>query len=71
MTRTNIDIDDELVQMVMARYHLRTKKEAVNLALKKAIGTVFSTEDVLAMRGMGWDGDLDEIRSPMMIEQWD
>ncbi|MBM3690250.1 MAG: type II toxin-antitoxin system VapB family antitoxin, partial [Actinobacteria bacterium] len=28
--RTNIDIDDELVHRVMVRYHLSTKREAVD-----------------------------------------
>ena len=32
MTRTNIDLDDRLVEMAMQRYGLRTKKEAVDLA---------------------------------------
>ena len=34
MGRTNIDIDDEACGIVMRRYHLRTKREAVNLALR-------------------------------------
>ncbi len=71
MGRTNIDIDDRLVQMVMDRYNLRTKKEAVNFALRKAVGNVMSTKEVLNLEGIGWDGDLDEIRAPMKIEQWD
>ncbi|MGC7102454.1 type II toxin-antitoxin system VapB family antitoxin [Amycolatopsis lurida] len=38
MARTNIDIDDELVERVMRRYGLRTKNEAVNFALRKVAG---------------------------------
>ena len=34
MARTNIDIDDEACERVMRRYGLRTKREAVNLALR-------------------------------------
>ena len=71
MSRTNIDIDDELVAMVMERYDLRTKREAVNFALKKAIGNVMTRNEALAMRGFGWDGDLSVIRGPMKIEQLD
>ena len=33
MSRTNIDIDDDACAIVMARYRLRTKREAANLAL--------------------------------------
>ena len=39
MTRTNIEIDDELVARVMERYELKTKKEAVDLALRQVAGT--------------------------------
>jgi Arc/MetJ family transcription regulator len=36
MTRTNIDIDDNLVAEIMATYELRTKREAVDFALRCA-----------------------------------
>lgn len=71
VSRTNIDIDDKLVELVMERYQLRTKKEAVNFALRKAAGNVMSRDEALAMEGFGWEGDLDVIRGPMKIEQWD
>lgn len=64
VSRTNIDIDDELVAAVMRRYHLRSKREAVDLALRRlAGGSPMSREQMLAMRGTGWDGDLEEMRS--------
>jgi len=63
MTRTNIDIDDDLVAGVMHRYGLRTKKEAVDLALRRLAGPVPSRAEMLAMEGTGWDGDLDGLRS--------
>lgn len=63
MSRTNIDIDDELVATVMRRFGLRTKKEAVDLALRRLAGPVPTREDLLALEGSGWDGDLDELRS--------
>ena len=63
MARTNIDIDDELVATVMRRYRLRTKKEAVDLALRRLVGPVPTREELLALEGSGWDGDLDELRS--------
>jgi Arc/MetJ family transcription regulator len=71
MTRTNIDLDDRLVAKAMQRYGLRTKKEAVDLALRRLVGPELSTEDVLALRGSGWDGDLDEIRGVVVIEEFD
>jgi Arc/MetJ family transcription regulator len=38
MGRTNIVIDDELVARVMAKYGLRTKREAVDYALRRLDG---------------------------------
>jgi Arc/MetJ family transcription regulator len=71
MSRTNIDLDDSLVDAVMQRYGLRTKKEAVDLALRNLVGGVMTKEQALAMRGFGWDGDLDEIGGVVVIEEWD
>lgn len=62
MSRTNIDLDDELVADVMRRHALTTKKEAVEFALRKAARRV-TTEDIDAMRGIGWDGDLERMRN--------
>lgn len=62
MSRTNIDIDDDLCQRVMERYHLTTKREAVNLALRQVAGEPMGLEEARAMRGIGWDGDLEEMR---------
>ena len=67
MTRTNIDLDDRLVETVMLRYGLRTKKEAVDLALRRLVGPELSAQDILALRGSGWDGDLNEIGGVVVI----
>jgi Arc/MetJ family transcription regulator len=63
VTRTNIEIDDELVARAMRLYRLRSKREAVDLALRKLVGDPMSREEMLASEGMGWAGDLTEIRS--------
>ena len=63
MTRTNIDIDDDLCQRVMDRYHLSTKREAVNLALRHLAGEAISVDDARSLRGSGWDADLAELRT--------
>lgn len=68
MARTNIDIDDELVERVMRRYCLRTKKEAVNFALRKVAGPRLSEADLDAVRGIGWEGDLGELRRDRVVE---
>lgn len=71
MSRTNIDLDDTLVEMAMRRYGLKTKREVVQLALQRLVGGVMTKEQALAMEGSGWDGDLDEIRGKVVIEEWD
>ena len=62
MARTNIDLDDAAVEMVMKRYHLSTKREAVNFALRSLAGEPMTEEQALALRGSGWGGDLDAMR---------
>jgi Arc/MetJ family transcription regulator len=61
MARTNIDIDDKACAAVMMRYGFKTKREAVNFALRQ-LGRVATVEEALAMEGMGWEGDLDDMR---------
>lgn len=63
MSRTNIDIDDELISSVMQRYHFRTKREAVDYALKQLQVEPMTKEEALAMEGTGWDGDLETIKA--------
>jgi Arc/MetJ family transcription regulator len=62
MTRTNIDIDDEACDTVMERYHLTTKRDAVNYALRLVAAEALDLDTARALRGSGWDGDLDEMR---------
>jgi Arc/MetJ family transcription regulator len=61
MSRTNIDIDDELMDRVMAWYGFPSKREAVHFALRELLGTGDPT-DILELQGTGWEGDLDEMR---------
>jgi Arc/MetJ family transcription regulator len=49
--RTNIEIEDTYVQTIMDRYGLRTKTEAVALALRHLAGQPMTREEALAMRG--------------------
>ena len=62
MSRTNIDIDDDACRAVMDRYHLRSKREAVNYALRLVAGEEFDLDDARAMRGSGWQGDIEAMR---------
>jgi Arc/MetJ family transcription regulator len=62
MGRTNIELDDRLVAEVMRRYHLSTKREAVDFALRRLVGPVMDREEMLTLEGSGWDGDLENMR---------
>ena len=61
--RTNVEIDQQLVTRVMRRYGLRTKRAAIELALRRLDIDPMTPEEALAMRGTGWSGDLGELRS--------
>ena len=63
MARTNIDIDEQACAEVMRRYRFATKKEAVNFALRLLAAEPLTLEEAKALRGSGWDGNLDEMRS--------
>ncbi|MDI1289659.1 MAG: type II toxin-antitoxin system VapB family antitoxin [bacterium] len=62
MSRTNIDIDDELIAACMSRYDLPTKKSAVEFALRRLLSSASDTSAIYATAGVGWDGpgDSDE-----------
>lgn len=62
MSRTNIDVDDDACRVVMERYHLRSKRAAVNYALRLVAGEAMDLDQARSMRGSGWEGDLDEMR---------
>jgi Arc/MetJ family transcription regulator len=49
--RTNIEIEDNYVRRIMARYGLRTKTAAVDLALRYLAGQPMTREEALAMGG--------------------
>lgn len=63
MSRTNIDIDELVCAEVMRRFRFATKKEAVNFALRMLAAEPLSLEEARNLRGSGWEGDLDEMRS--------
>lgn len=50
-TRTNIEIDDDAIAEVMARFGLKSKREAVDYALHHLIGHPMTRDEALAMHG--------------------
>ena len=62
MARTNIVIDEALIRRVMRLYRLRTKRAAIDFALRALIGDR-RRRDMLDLEGVGWDGDLARVRT--------
>ena len=62
MARTNIDIDEEACELVMRRFGLSTKRDAVNFALRTVALEALSLEQARSLRGTGWEGDLEQLR---------
>jgi Arc/MetJ family transcription regulator len=61
--RTNIEIDDKLMNDALKATGLKTKKEAVELGLKTLI-KLKNQEGIKQFKGkLEWSGDLDEMRS--------
>lgn len=65
MSRTNIEIDDDLLEVVMRRYGLRTKTEAVDLALRRLAGEPLTIDEALAMRGLRAIGEIPPDTGPI------
>jgi Arc/MetJ family transcription regulator len=59
--RTNVVVDDELVARVMRLYGLRSKREAIDFALRRLVSP-YAPKDMLDLEGTGWESDLDEMR---------
>ena len=63
--RTNIEIDDKLMNDVLKATGARTKKEAVELGLKTLI-RLKKQEWLKAFKGkLSWSGDLDDMRKAL------
>ena len=61
--RTNIVIDDQLMNDALKATGLQTKKEAVEEGLKALI-KLRKQADIRALRGkVKWEGDLDDMRT--------
>jgi Arc/MetJ family transcription regulator len=63
MSRTNIEIDDELIATAQRIYRLDSKRSAVDLALRRLVGEPLSVADALALQGTGFDYTNDELET--------
>jgi len=66
--RTNIDIDDKLMKAAMKATGAKTKKAAVEAALRKVV-QLKKQERILRLFGkVQWEGNLDEMRESRFPE---
>ena len=65
--RTNIEIEETHLRAVMERYGLRTKTEAVDLALRHLAGQPMTRAEALAMRGAHAIGEIPEDTGPPVL----
>jgi Arc/MetJ family transcription regulator len=63
-SRTNIEIENTYVEIIMERYGVRTKTEAVDLALRHLAGQPMTREEALAMEGARAIGEPPEDAPP-------
>ena len=68
MSRTNIEIDDQLIERVIRRYRLPSRRAAVDFALRSLVGNPMDRDEALAMEGTGWRGDLKALRDRDHVE---
>ena len=69
MSRTNIDIDDDLIATAQRMYRLNSKRIAVDLALRRLVGEPLSVQDALALQGTGFDYTNDELEAISAVKR--
>ena len=61
--RTNIVIDDDLMAEAMVATGAKTMREAVHEALRRTVRAKKQLDSFRALKGLGWDGDLEDMRT--------
>jgi Arc/MetJ family transcription regulator len=60
--RTNIEIDDALLERAMTAIGAKTKRAAVEEGLRRIVRARDQAKAIASMRGAGWEGDLAAMR---------
>lgn len=61
--RTNIEIDQQLIDEILEKTNIKTKKEAVDLALREFLRLI-KMKELSEMAGkIDWSGDLGAMRT--------
>ena len=63
MGRTNIEIDDDLIEEALQLTGARTKREVVDIALRRLVEKGSLYRSIRKLRGkLEWEGDVDSWR---------
>lgn len=61
--RTNIEIDEKLMDEILQKTSIKTKKEAVDTALREFLRKI-KLQELADLRGkIKWEGSLEEMRT--------
>jgi len=64
MARTNIDIDEQLIEQAMRLTGARTKRQAVNIALRRLVDKGSLYRSLRRLRGkLAWEGNVSAWRA--------
>ncbi|MEH3046556.1 type II toxin-antitoxin system VapB family antitoxin [Sphingomonas adhaesiva] len=61
-----LNLDDQLLALAVRSSGKRTRSEAIEEALRRMIA-INQQEAILSLRGIGWEGDLDDMRTSKYI----
>jgi len=68
----DVEADAGHFERVKRIYGARTTREAIDIALRRLVGDISDDPyaGLLALEGIGWDGDLDEMRGEGDRQRW-
>jgi Arc/MetJ family transcription regulator len=69
--RTNIEIDDKLMAQAIKLTGLPTKRAVVEEGLRLLVRVRKQAQALKALTGLGWEGDLDEMRQDRLCARRD
>ena len=67
--RTNIDIDEELLERAMKATGNKTKRSTVEQGLRELVRERELRDALESLQGIGWEGNLDEMREGRFFDE--
>ena len=67
--RTNIEIDEGLLAEAMEALGTKTKRDTIIESLQRTIKARRQLAALRGLEGLGWDGDLDDMRTSKYLPE--